>query len=418
MVIGCVASSKTMAAAMAVLWWLSAYQPARAFTIAPSHRQVKANLWGELRALYHAARAPLGGDLLPQSPELRIGPNWYAVGFATDEPSLIHGIHGDNDLIVVDDAHGLEQPMWDAIENAMAGGNSRLLALANPVVLSGQVYDAAHGRRDIWQVKRIRAQDTPNFTHGRIVIPGMITPAQAEEWRLSYGEDSDFYRVKVLAEFPKQEADTLIPLSWIELAMTRQVPADDTAKTILGVDVARFGDDRTVIQPLRGREVLPPIVIKHADTMHVAGRVSLAAVELKASWIFVDETGIGAGVKDRLMELRLPVRGVNSASKPSDQRHFHTLRSELWWRAREATNPNGAAPVSLPRDQELVAELSGVKYRLDSSGRIRVEPKEDMKSRLGKSPDKADALCLALLGSRIGSIQAKPYIPQWVSYPT
>lgn len=418
-VAGCVASSKTMAAAMTTLWWLSAFAPSRVFAVAPTHRQVSINLFGEIRRLYLQSKIPLGGKIQPESPELKIGHNWYALGFSTDEPDRVHGIHGPNDLLIVDEGQGIQQSLWDAIENAMAGGNSKMLVLCNPNVLAGTVYDAFHSQRSRWHPIKISAFDTPNVKEKRLVIPGMITHEQVEEWRRVYGEDSNFFRVKVKAEFPSQESDTLIPLDWIELAMARELPRPvigEKESLTLGVDVARFGDDRTVIFPVRGRRVLPAIVITNADTMSVAGRVLLEHQTRSSNSIFVDEIGLGAGVRDRLKELNAPVRGVNVAGKPSNIRKFVNLRSELWWRVRELLDPANPNALALPRDNELAAELSSCKYEVDSAGRIKIEPKDDMKARLGMSPDKADALCMAMMGSNEGRAAAQVYTRPALGY--
>jgi len=421
MVAGCIASSKTMAAAMTTLWWLSAFQPSRVFAIAPTHRQVGVNFWGELRSLYRGSKIPLGGKMLPDAAHLKIADNWYAMGFSTDEPDRVHGIHGPNDLLIIDEGQGIGQPIWDAVENMMAGGNTRLLVLCNPNVLSGPVYEAFHSRRALWSLFRIPAGDTPNVKDGRVTIPGMITREQVAEWAAVYGKESNFYRVKVDAQFPAQESDTLISVDWIEQAMARSptpVDQDKPLPTIIGVDVARFGDDRTVMCPLRGREILPLTVLRQLDTMQVSGRVAIMQKETNASMVFVDAIGIGAGVTDRLREIGCPVKGINVGSRPANHRRFSNLRSELWWACRDALDPAGPAPLSLPKDQDLVAELSSVKFDVDSSGHIKIEPKDDTKSRLGYSPDKADAMCLALMGAGLGGPASRLYAPGKVAYAT
>lgn len=394
---GCIASSKTCAAAMVTLWWLHSHYPARVFTLAPTGRQVKINLWGEISALHGSSNFPIGGELL--TTELKILPKLFAVGFSTDKPDRVHGIHGENDLLILDEYQGFKREMVEAIENAMAGGNSRMLALCNPNVLNGEVYDAFHGKRKLYNTISISALDTPNIKEKRTVISGMLSYEQMKEWLEVYGPNSNFCRVKVYAKFPKQESDTLIPLDWLEQAIHREVKA--SPKKCLGCDIARFGPDRTVLMPMAGRQVYKPDISQGQNVMESAGKV---AVFLKANphgCAHIDVIGIGAGVVDRCQEQDLSVVGVNVAEKPEDPKKFADKRSELWYNARESFNPENPNASALPPDcPELIAELSSVKYRFDSAGRIKVESKDEMKKRLGKSPDLADAYCLALSAVR------------------
>jgi hypothetical protein len=398
---GCVSSSKTNAAAMTALAWVFAYQPSRVFTLAPSYRQVETNLWGEMRDMHAKARRPLGGKMM-ETTEFKLGKNWYALGFSTKDKNMVHGIHGRNDLLIVDDAHGIDKELFDEIENMMAGGNTHVLMLYNPAVLAGLTYDCTHDQAHLWHNIKIADTDTPNFTEGRIVYPGMLHPEQAGEWRRKYGPDSNFCRVKLDAEYPNQESDTLIPLDWIEKASMREVP--ETAKaTDIGVDVARFGDDDSVIAVAKGRRILPLEARHGQDTMATVGWVKAKRREIGARKIYVDAIGLGAGVVDRLKEQGEPVHGINVAESPvgkqDDQERFTNLRSQIWWFVRESLNPDNPNAVAIPKDPDLQAELSSVKYKIDSDGRIRVESKEDMKKRLGKSPDRADAIGLVLFGA-------------------
>ncbi len=200
-------------------------------------------------------------------------------------------------------------------------------------------------------------------------------------------------------------ADTLIPSSWVDAAVARAYAPD--GDWVLGVDVARFGDDDTVICQIKGRNVKQFETLKGNDTMQVAGKVALVADQLRPSKIMIDTIGIGAGVYDRLKELRYPVQEVNVAKastvidSKTEKPKFKNLRSELWWKARESINTSSEqqpAPFTLPDDQRLREELTTPKYTINSSGQIEVESKDDMKERMGRSPDVADAYCLAVHG--------------------
>ncbi len=410
---GCVASGKTHATAGLVFWWLCAFFPARVFSIAPTERQLKVNLWSEIPSMHASARVKLGGELNTLS--FKLGDKWYARGFSPKDKFGVFGMHGEHDLILIDDGQGVAQEVFDGLENAMAGGTSRMLVSCNPIVTSGEIYNAMTRNRGEYNVIRISADKNeppaknvfiaPNIAAQSVVVPGTITQDMVDKWSTKYGWDSDFVRTKARALLPKQEPDTLIPLDWIELANCRDIPAGDHITT-LGCDIARFGDDDTVLFPVKGRQGLQPVTIHGNDTMQVTGHIVRAISDYNVRDVFIDVIGIGSGVYDRLAELQreekptvpkhVRLYAVNVGEKAKNEEKFVNLRSETWWAARESLNPKGEAPFALPQNEELMAELAAPKYTVESGGRIKVESKEDMKDRLGRSPDLADAYCLAV----------------------
>jgi phage terminase large subunit len=432
LVAGCVASGKTHATAGLVLWFLVAFGPvARVFAIAPSERQLKVNLFGEISRMHERSTYPLGGEM--QTLNLKMGTNWFAIGFSPKEAANVFGMHGEADLFLLDDAQGIEQPIWEGLENAMASGTTRLLASCNPVVVSGEIHDVLSHRGRGFNVIQVTADEhdprlgspnvflAPNVAAGRVVVPGTITSEMVAHWFSKFGYDSDFCRTKVRCLLPKQEPDTLIPLDWIEKAMVREVPEEwycracetvyqDTKQakaheresshvvvphTYLGVDVARFGDDRSARVPIRGRRVMEPRTTHGNDTMQVAGLVAMDAKELSPVQINVDSIGLGAGVADRLRELDLPAYDVNVGESANAPEKFERLRDEIWWNLRESLNPGNPNALALPRDNDLAGDLSAPKWTTISSGKIKVESKDSLKKRLGRSPDVGDACCLA-----------------------
>ncbi len=411
LVAGCVSSGKTHATAGLVFWWMTAFAPqARVFCLAPTERQLKINLWGEIPRIYNAAPIKLGGSMMPLSLQYRLGDDWFAMGFSPQDKMGVFGIHGPHDLLIIDDAQGVKQEIWEALENALAGGSTHVLASCNPVVTSGEIYDAMTTKRNEYNLIRIPASETPNVKAGHIVIPGMITKEMADKWVEKYGIDSDFVRTKVLALLPKQEADTLISIDWIEKAMAREIAPGKDDETILGVDVARFGDDETVIFPIKGNQGLNPIIIHGNDNMQVSGHVVRTMAMHNGRMAYIDEIGVGSGVVDRCKELGVPVGAVNVGRKAFNEKKFVNLRSEVWWIAREALDPDNPNAIALKHNTDLMAQLAAPKWSVDSSGRIKVETKEKMKERLGRSPDIADAFCLAVFGRIVQKVtDADPY---------
>lgn len=169
-----------------------------------------------------------------------------------------------------------------------------------------------------------------------------------------------------------------------------------------GCDIARFGQDSTVIAIRYDHRVLPLHSMSQRDTMEVAGVIASLAREHQPVAIKVDVIGIGAGVVDRLRELKFPAVAINVAETAREPERFMNLRAELWWNLRELLDPNprvNPSPIALPPDDVLLADLTNVRYKFDSKGRIQLESKDEIKKRLGRSPDRGDAVVLAFAPS-------------------
>ncbi len=447
---GCVSSTKTYGAANIALLWLLRWGPgARVFSIAPSFRQVDTNIWGYIPRLVRSADGTghrLGCEV-KKIPRLEFPGGAYYEGFSTDRPCNVHGIHGPHDLLIIDDGQGIGRQLMDELENMMAGGTAHFLMLHNRVVLSGPSYDVAHRDAALWHHISISFWDMPNSDPDKKAdwIPGALSLEAVKQWTAKYGRNSNFIRNKVDNEYPKAAPDTLIPLDWVESAFSRV--ASTAGPLMLGGDVARFGDDSSAKAPMRGRTVLPVTSWHAFDLMYTSGqfaadlRAETAEDPLthvrKSAYAFIDVVGMGGGPVDRLVEQQIPnayITGVDCGEDAeNDVLHgdkvrpakevFVNKRSQMWWNLRECLDPaakNPAKLISLPIDLELQAQLTEVKYRIVSDGRIEVEPKASrdtglgtrwgLKQRLGHSPDKADAVVLAVWGAETG-IQGPAMLP-------
>jgi hypothetical protein len=306
-----------------------------------------------------------------------------------ERPEALQGFHSDYLLFVIEEASGIEDVIFETAGGALTGDNSLVLMCGNPTRSTGYFFRGFHENRTSW-----RCFHVPCSASSR------VAKSYAEEIAREYGESSNVYRVRVLGEFPLSEDDAVIPLHLIEAAVGREVHPTDSG-IVWGLDVARFGDDTTALAKRRGNVMLQPILEwKKLDLMQVVGRVlnewNLTPPEQKPGTINVDVIGLGAGVVDRLRELRIPVRGINVGESPSvDDKRFMRLRDELWFKAREWFF---ARDVTIPRDDGLISELVSPKYKIESSGKIKVESKDDMKKRGVRSPNRADAFCLTLAG--------------------
>ena len=471
---------KDFTAAVAVLWYLHCHDPAIVLSTAPTFRQVRHVLWRQIHSLYRRAAGRLGGRMLDTRWEL--AEDRYALGLSANDADQFQGFHSENMFVVVDEAEGVDEEIYEAVEAVMTSANPRLLLIGNPTTTSGGFHRAFHRERGIYRTITISALDSPNVVKGSIDIPGLTTAAWVEERRAMWGEGSRLFRARVLGEFPDRGDDNLIAVPDIEMAVyggplvlrqaqdergwatrdergwatrdergwatrdergwatrdergwaTRdergwatqdergcaardergcaargelvepQTPilrqAQDERGTgggplVIGVDVARFGPDRSVALVRRGNVVEDIHTYYQIDTADLAGRVANAYHELQPDRINVDEVGMGASVVDHLRAQNIPVRGVNGASDPMRDRACANLRAEGFWTLSRRFKTHN---IRIPHDAELMAELADLRYRFNSRGKVLMESKESMKGRGAPSPDKADALMLAFL---------------------
>ena len=394
---------KDFTAAVAVLWYLHGHDPAIVLSTAPTFRQVRHVLWRQIRALYRRAADTLGGKMLDTRWEL--ADDRYALGLSANDADQFQGFHSENMLVVVDEAEGVSEEIYEAVEAVMTSANTRLLLIGNPTTTSGGFHRAFHRERGIYETITISALESPNVAAGEVVFPGLTTAEWVEERRQMWGEGSRLFRARVLGEFPDRGDDNLIAVTDIAAATypIETVPADPLPAAlasyyrpavVIGVDVARFGPDRSVVIVRRGNAVEDLRVYPDIDTEDLAGRVKNLALELAAERVNVDEVGLGAGVVDKLRNEGVPVRGVNGASAPDRDDACANLRAEGYWTLARRFREGG---IRIPHDAELMAELASLRYRFNSRGKVLMESKEDMKGRSLPSPDKADALMLAFL---------------------
>ena len=387
---------KGFSAAIAILWFLYCNDEAVVLSTAPTFRQVRHVLWREVHRQYRKARYDLGGKLLDTRLEMSEGR--FALGLSADSDDDFQGFHSPNMLIVVDEAEGVEEKIYEAIEGVMTSENCRLLLIGNPTTMSGSFRRAFYDDRELYRTVTISALDSPNVKEGKVVIRGLVSLRWVEERRKVWGEENPIYQARVLGEFPDQDEDTLIPLSLVEGSVGRDMGNVAAPEAVtLAVDVARFGSDKSVILRRRGMAVEEVQAMRGLDTMKLAGRVVDAIQQWKPDEVTVDEVGIGAGVVDRLREQGYRVQGVNVGRQAQDNEHYENLRAEGYWNLRQLFLDGS---VSIPDDNELIGQLAGLRYSFSSLGRVVIESKEDMRRRGMSSPDKADAMMLAFLSNR------------------
>ena len=405
----CHASGKSYVAGRIVHWWLNAYKDSVVITTAPTFRQVKEVLWREIKGSISGKK--IYPDKAVLDTQINISPQWFALGLSTDKPEQFQGFHSPHLMVLIDEASGILPEIEEAIDGLTP---EKIVRIGQPLSTSGRFADSF--RMPGIKKMQISAYDTPNIKAGHVIIPGLITTQDIEKFKIRYGEDSDVYRVRVLGEFPKQDSDSLISMDDVLKAIQRtaQVPSHFEKK--LGVDVARFGDDRSVLVIRQMEKVTRKEAYSSMDTMQIAGHVLRLAKEenVKPPNVFIDVIGVGGGVYDRLKEQGWNATAVNVSESPEDKENYANLRAELYAHSLKEWIKTG----DLTEDDDWY-ELANIKYKFNSQGKLQIESKEDMKKRGVESPDVADALMLtfARSGGNLIFEQSKPLDENYY-YPT
>jgi len=391
----CNGAGKSLLAARTTLLFLLAWPDSKVITTAPTYRQVREVLWGELSRQYHTSKYPIGGELT--TTELRLGDGWVALGLSTDDQSRFLGHHAENILIVQDESGGISNDIDEACRSLMTSQGSKLLKIGNPIEPSGHFYDAFLESSPFKKI-HISAYRTPNVKAGKVIYPRLVTKDWMDERIAEYGKDSPWVQCYVHGEFPQQGSDNLIPLSDVLAAVNKKVaPSPYMA---FGCDVARYGDDFSVIF-LYDRGTAKLLSNSNGkSTMETAGQL-LSYYESQRCVISIDDVGVGGGVSDRLIEQIKDKTHIfrfiaNERAVRPDK--YANRTAEAWCYLRDELK---AGALSIPEDEELKAQLIGRKYYFKSNGTIELESKDEMKRRGLRSPDKADALAMAVYAAKL-----------------
>lgn len=392
---------------------------------APTDRQVRNIMVPEVRRLYKAAQV-LPGRLVGY--DIRTNyEEWFLTGFksSADNTEAWSGFHAVNTMFVVTEASGISETIYNAIEGNLQG-NSRLLIVFNPNITTGYAAKAMKSAR--FKKFRLNSLHAENVVSKKNVIPGQVDYEWVKdkvenwcirirkedvnegegdfEWEGSWYRPNDLFRVKVLGMFPKVSEDVLIPYEWVELANERwkelkEENFEPKKKCRLGVDVAGMGRDASVLAPRYGNYVAEFEVHNSAgvaDHMHVAG-MTVNYLKKKGAKAFIDTIGEGAGVFSRLRELNYQnaysckfSEGTRNLHDVTEVYTFANMRAYLYWAVRDWLNPKNGFQPALPPNDLLMQECTEIHWKFSSSGDIIMEAKDDIKKRLGRSPDYFDAL--------------------------
>ena len=398
---------KTATVACIIIWYMMFRENAKIIATAPTKQQLNIVLWPEIAkwlcGTYAENFLTLTKTMLYMDGyELE----WFATAKTATKKENMAGLHADNMLIIVDETSGVTDEILETLLGTITGKDNKILFISNPTRNSGIFYDAFHKDRDQFNCIHIDAEQCERTDKENI-----------EMLKRKYGADSNVVKVRVKGEFPDQEDDVFIQLYLAMRGVNTEYDEKQEVESIdIACDVARHGDDETVIGVKINTKVLPMVIRHGQDTMKTAGDIMRIANQLHDKYpkiiipVKIDDTGVGGGVTDRLKEIKrleglewlrvIPVTfGV--PIKHKYYYDFTTLMAGIVRELLEEFDEQGKpkeCELVLPDDNELIAQLTTRKYTVhDSRGKIKLESKKEMKKRGLKSPDRADCLFLLCL---------------------
>jgi hypothetical protein len=399
---------KTTLLAWTAIWFLMTRLGSKIVVTAPTSSQLMDALLPEMKSWIGQMPHDMRQLLTVKQDRIELAPaperNFISARTSrAEQPDALQGVHAKNVLLVCDEASGIPDQVFDASGGSMSSDNAQMILAGNPVRSQGLFWKTHTLLGDRWKTFHVSCLDSPRVTRDFI-----------EEKSAEYGEDSNAYRVRVLGEFPQADDDTCIPVELIDTAVGRDIELDPLAEVIWGLDVARFGSDRSALCKRAGRVVTEPVQLFSGshDLMAITGFVKAAydaaPPDRKPAEIMVDAIGVGGGVCDRLMELGLPARSIMVSEVASLGGNYHRLRDELWFKAKEYL---AGRDVRLPTDPVLTHELAIPRFGYTSAGKLKVESKQEMRRRGNRSPDAADAFVLTFASE--GATARHGYRSSW-----
>ena len=348
------------------------------FYVAPFLKQAKAIAWARLKARIEGLRRFGMVDINEGDLSVTLKNNGAVIRiFGADNPDAMRGVRLDG--CVIDEVAQIKPEVWnDTLQPALSDRKGWALFIGTPqgVNLFSELYFRAGSLPD-WHAARYTVFDT----HA-------IDPEEVERLKRDMAETS--FAREYMCDFSAAGDDQLISLSDVEAACNRQLKPDQInfAAKVIGIDPARFGDDRSVIFKRQGLQAFDPLVFRGIDNMDLAARVARVIDEWKPDAVFCD-AGNGSGVIDRLRQLGYDVIEVHFGGKATQPAYLNK-RAEMWFELREWLKLGGAIPNIVDLKQDLAAPV----YWFDSAGRIQLEPKDEIKKRGLPSPDLGDALAV------------------------
>ncbi len=407
-VVSCNGAGKSATAGIMGAWWVATRDPYEVAMIcsAPTYPQIARVLFRELKDNHKTAA--IRGFSLPghinQSEEWKLDDEYGTlIGFGrrpadTDIVSAFQGIHRRFVFVILDEAGGIPSDLYTAAEAVTTSADSRVLAIGNPD-RRGTEFHRIFREDETWNKIKISAFDTPNFTGEWVpddVKPLLIQPGWVNRQKQAWGEDSARYRSKVLGEFPEEDDTTFFSQQALDKGQDTDIEEDMEIPAKLGVDLARFGDDDSVVYINRGGRLRRMSTWSKATALESATRVHQLALETGAQEVRVDGAGLGGPVVDQLAAMangRYTVISMLGSAASPDRTRWGNARAYNFDSLREQIL-TGQIDID-PDDKELMDEMMMLRYKFTNLGAIQIESKDDMRGRGVKSPDNLDSAVYA-----------------------
>ncbi|CAB5195144.1 Phage terminase large subunit [uncultured Caudovirales phage] len=380
---------KSTVCSWALIWHMVTRFPQKSVVTAPTSAQLFDALYSETKAWINKLPPALKElfEVFSDRIVLKDSPESSFISARTssaERPEALAGIHSEHVLLVIDEASAVHEAVFEAAAGSMSGHAATTIMISNPTRNSGLFYKTHHVLASDWFRMHVSCLNSP-----------LVSSDFVRQIKATYGEDSNAYRIRVLGEFALADDDTLIPADLVDSAIDRDIVTPEDEEIVYGVDVARYGTDRTALCKRRGNVVLEIKSWGGLDLMQTVGTVVNEAKLDNPTEICVDTIGLGSGVADRLREMGYNVVDVNVAESSAMNPNANKLRDDLWMSVKDWL---GTRAVKLPKDDSLRQELVAPRYTFTSLGKIVVESKDSMRRRGMRSPDLADALCLTFAG--------------------
>lgn len=396
---------KSALTAWLVDWIMSTRPFAKGTVTANTSAQLETKTWAEIAKWTkmlinaHWFKVNTGRGSMKMS-SIQHPESWYCTAQTCREENseAFAGQHAvdSTSFYIFDEASAVPNKIWEVAEGGLTDGEPMMFVFGNPTRNTGRFFDCFHSRKKRWETRKIDSRTV-----------AITNKSQIDEWEEDYGDDSDFFRVRVKGEFPAYSASQLISMDEVMKSMKRKVVEGqfDSAPVLLGVDVAWQGDDKSVIVMRQGgfSKVLGVYDFLQHETMSLADMVVYWMGEVRADAVFIDTVGVGAGVYDRLKQRGYNPISVQFQTKPNDPEQFRNKRAECWWNMREWISDIGV----LPEDNRIKDDLTAPEYFYTDKGQVMLESKKDMKKRGLRSPDVADALALTFAHKVVKQMRAK-----------
>jgi hypothetical protein len=375
-------AAKTAFVGWLIHWFMSCRPHPQVVCTANTETQLNTKTWRELAKWHKLALNKDWFDWTATSYYLKAHPETWkanAIPWSENNTEAFAGTHEENVLVVFDEASKISDKIWEVTDGVLTTKKNIWVVFGNGTRNVGRFYDCFHKHKNRWKTWNI---DSRTCRAANKAYLDRLVEAYG-------GEDSDQSRVRVRGLFPRTATRQLISTEAVEKCQQKEAEGWEYLPKVMGVDIARFGENSSTICIRQGRKVFPIEVLPKQDLMQTAHRVAEAIKEHRPIQTFVDGSGIGAGVVDRLRQLNFNVVDVNGGNSSLNPR-FLNKRAEMWWECKEFIESG----CELPPDQKLKDELTCVEYDYTDKGRIRLDRKTDIMEKYGFSPDRADALTM------------------------